>query len=84
MTRPTPAEAAARLTVPVLLVHSRQDEQIPFRHAERLQAALAANRRAEFAFMDRGRHGELPPGFESRLARFFRRALAPASREVPS
>ena len=75
ITRPSPAEAAARLTVPVLLVHSREDEQIPFRHAERLRAALAANPRAEFEFMARGRHGELPPGFEGRLARFFRRAL---------
>jgi pimeloyl-ACP methyl ester carboxylesterase len=76
ITRPSPVEAAARLTVPVLLVHSRQDEQIPFGHAERLQAALAANPKAEFEFMDRGRHGELAPGFESRLARFFRRALS--------
>jgi pimeloyl-ACP methyl ester carboxylesterase len=76
ITRPTPAEAAARLTVPVLLVHSRTDEQIPFRHAERLRAALAGNARAEFEFMERGRHGELPAGFEGRLARFFRRALA--------
>jgi len=80
MTLPTPADAAARLTVPVLLVHSRQDEQISFRHAERLQAALAANRRAEFEFMPRGRHGELPPGFESRLARFFRRALGSSAK----
>src|SRR5947209_8244714 len=80
LTRPTPAEAAARLTIPVLLVHSREDEQISFRHAERLQAALAANRRAEFEFMARGRHGELPPGFESRLARFFRRALSSSAR----
>jgi uncharacterized protein len=77
--RPTPAQAAARLTVPVWLVHSRQDEQIPFRHAERLQAALAANRRAEFDFMERGRHGELPGGFEGRLAAFFRRALGSSS-----
>ena len=76
ITRPSPVEAAARVTVPVLLVHSRQDEQIPFRHAAQLQAALAGNPRAEFEFMDRGRHGELPPGFESRLARFLRRALS--------
>ena len=81
ITRPSPAEAAARVAVPVLLVHSRQDEQIPFRHAERLQAALAANPKAEFEFMERGRHGELAPGFESRLARFLRRAL---SKEVVS
>jgi pimeloyl-ACP methyl ester carboxylesterase len=73
ITRPTPA---------VLLVHSRTDEQIPFRHAERLRAALGANTRAEFEFMDRGRHGELPAGFEGRLVRFFQRALA--GREVVS
>ena len=75
ITRPSPVDAAARLAVPVLLVHSRQDEQIPFGHAVRLRAALAANTRAEFEFIERGRHGELPVGFEGRLARFFRRAL---------
>jgi uncharacterized protein len=73
--RPSPVEAAARVTVPVLLVHSRVDEQIPFGHAERLRAALAGNPRAEFEFMDRGRHGDLGVGFEGRLARFFGRAL---------
>lgn len=77
ITNPSPADAAARVAVPVLLVHSRQDEQIPFRHAERLRAALAGNPRAEFEFMERGRHGELPAGFEGRLAQFFRRALTP-------
>ncbi|HEX9821662.1 MAG TPA: alpha/beta fold hydrolase [Methylomirabilota bacterium] len=80
ISRPTPAAAAARVTVPVLLVHSRQDEQIPFRHAERLRVALAGNAQAEFEFMDRGRHGELPADFEARLAGFFRRALTTAAR----
>jgi pimeloyl-ACP methyl ester carboxylesterase len=74
--RPTPAEAASRLAVPILLVHSRQDEQISFRHAERLRTALANNPKAEFDFMDRGRHGEMPVGFEGRLRGFFRRALS--------
>jgi len=76
ISRPAPADAAARLTVPVLLIHSRQDEQVSFRHAERLRAALAANPRAEFEFTDRGDHGARPRGFEARLAAFFRRALA--------
>lgn len=71
ITRPAPAEAAARLDIPVLLVASREDEQIPFAHAERLREALARNGRAEFLFMERGRHGELPPDFAGRLARFF-------------
>ena len=75
ISRPSPAEAAARLTVPVWLVHSRHDEQIPFSHAERLKQALAGNRRAAFEFMETGRHGELPAGFAARLATFFRRTL---------
>jgi pimeloyl-ACP methyl ester carboxylesterase len=75
ISRPRPLDAAARLAVPILLVHSHQDEQISFRHAERLRGALASNARAEFEFVERGRHGELPPGFERRLAAFFRRTL---------
>jgi len=71
ISRPAPAEAAARLAIPVLLVASREDEQIPFAHAERLARALAANPRAELLFMARGRHGALPPDFEARLAAFF-------------
>jgi pimeloyl-ACP methyl ester carboxylesterase len=82
ISRPTPAAAASLVRVPVLLVHSRQDEQIPFSHAERLRAALAGNPKAEFEFMARGRHGELPSGFEARLARFFREALVPARAAV--
>jgi dienelactone hydrolase len=76
ISRPTPAEAASRLAVPILLVHSRRDEQISFRHAERLRTALANNPKAEFDFMDRGRHGEMPVGFEGKLRGFFRRALS--------
>ena len=75
LTRPSPAEAAARLEIPVLLIHSRDDEQIPFHHAERLQRALAANPRAEFEFSATGRHGQLGGSLEQRLAAFFRRAL---------
>lgn len=75
ITRPSPLEAAARLRVPVLLVHSREDEQIPFRHAERLERALADNRAAEFVFPPRGLHGDLGPDFPQRLADFFTRSL---------
>jgi pimeloyl-ACP methyl ester carboxylesterase len=71
ITTVSPERAAATITVPVLLVASRADEQIPFAHAERLRKALAGNARAELMTTDRGRHGELPAGFESRLAEFF-------------
>ncbi|HXH85100.1 MAG TPA: alpha/beta fold hydrolase, partial [Candidatus Tectomicrobia bacterium] len=80
LTRPAPVEAAARLQIPVWLVHSREDDQIPFRHAERLREALAGNPRAEFEFMERGWHGELPPFFAARLVDFFRRSLEEETR----
>ena len=72
-----PVTAAARLSIPVYLIASRDDEQIPFGHAERLRDALSANPRAEYEFMDRGRHGFMAPDVERRLERFFLRALAP-------
>jgi len=71
ITSVSPERAAARLSIPVLLVSSRTDEQIPFSHAERLRRALAGNARAEIVTMAGGRHGELPPRFEARLAEFF-------------
>src|SRR5437867_6624889 len=71
LTTVSPERAAAAIAVPVLLVASREDEQIPFEHAERLRRALAGNPRSEFVFTDRGRHGELPRGFDASLARFF-------------
>jgi pimeloyl-ACP methyl ester carboxylesterase len=74
-----PVAAAARLSIPVYLIASRDDEQIPFRHAERLREALAANPRAEFEFMDRGRHGVMAPDVEQRLEQFFLRALSSGS-----
>jgi uncharacterized protein len=75
VTASPPAAAAARLSIPVYLIASRDDEQIPFAHAERLRGALAANPRARFEFMDRGRHGVLAPDVEQRLERFFLEAL---------
>jgi pimeloyl-ACP methyl ester carboxylesterase len=75
VTRPSPAEMAARLAIPVLLIHSRQDEQISFWHAERLRQGLAANPTAEFLFVDRGRHGELGPAVERHVLDFLRRSL---------
>ena len=71
ITQVSPERAAATLSVPVLLVASREDEQIPFAHAERIRSALANDPRNEFEFTDRGRHGELPRGFEASLMQFF-------------
>jgi dipeptidyl aminopeptidase/acylaminoacyl peptidase len=74
ITRPSPEMAAAGLTLPVQIWASRDDDQIPFAHAERLQRALAGNPRAEFHF-GRGLHNERATDFEHRLAEFFARTL---------
>lgn len=71
ITTVSPERAAPAIAVPVLLVASREDEQIPFAHAERLSRALAGNPHRELVFTDHGRHGELPRGFDASLARFF-------------
>ena len=74
-TAPSPAQAAAKLTIPAFIIASREDEQIYFGHAERLESALSRNPAAEFYFLDRGRHGELPEDFEKRLIDFFSKHL---------
>jgi len=71
----SPQTAARQLTMPVLLIASRQDELIRIHHAEALQAALRGNPAAEVLVMSHGRHGELPADFGSRLTRFFRAHL---------
>lgn len=72
----SPAGAARGLDIPVLLIHSREDEQIGFAHAERLHGALAANPRARFYFLEHGRHAELPADFTRRVTEFFTESLA--------
>lgn len=75
VTEVSPLKAAEKINVPVFLIHSREDEQIPFRHAGLFEKALSRNPRAGFYFFSRGRHGELPPDFEKRLAEFFEKSL---------
>ena len=75
ITRPAPVDAAARLAIPVLLIASREDEQIGLHHTELLRAALAGNPRADVRVLARGRHGETAAGFERSLVEFFRAHL---------
>lgn len=67
----SPQTAASNLKIPVLVMHSKQDEQIPFHHAEKLAQTLSHNPLAEFYFFDSGRHGELPLDLDQRIKTFF-------------
>jgi uncharacterized protein len=63
----SPLRAAPDITVPTLIVHSEEDEQISVRHARRLRDALAHNEQAQVYIVDAGRHGFLPHDFYDRL-----------------
>ncbi len=75
ITRPSTEQAARRLSIPVLLIHSRADDQIPFHHAERLARALAANPGARLMFGDEGYHGTLGPSLQEAVTRLFLESL---------
>lgn len=72
----SPAAAAQGTTTPVLVIHSRTDDQIPFRHALVIQAALADNPKAGVWFLESARHGESwsrhQAEYEERVRAFFR------------
>lgn len=71
----SPMKAAENLKIPVLIVHTQADNQIPIKHGYLLKEALKNDPVAEFYFPERGRHGELPPDFEERVIDFFERTL---------
>lgn len=74
-----PEKAARNLTVPILLIHSKSDQTIPFENAERLKRALKNNQKAEFFFPNQGTHGFLPEDikqeYEKKVIKFFKQNL---------
>ncbi len=74
-----PENKAAKLTVPVLLIHSKKDQTISFENALRIQKVLKNNSKSEFFFLEEGVHGGLPTylqvRYEKRVIEFFRRNL---------
>ena len=67
----SPQGVAQHVQIPILIIHSRLDDQIPFHHALLLMNALRNNQRAEFYFPETGLHGELPVDFDERAKYFF-------------
>ena len=71
----SPQDAAQYIQIPILIIHTKTDEQIPFHHAELLMNALRNNERAEFYFPETGLHGELPADFDERVKYFFEKYI---------
>lgn len=65
---------APMVNSPVILVHGRSDQIVPFHHSERLYTALPANCRAKPLFIDgmghNNVHAEVRPMFVDRLSEF--------------
>lgn len=67
---------------PVILVHGRSDQIVPFHHSERLFAALQPQCQAKPLFIDgmghNNVHAEVRPMFVDRLSEFLRTHIQPA------
>jgi dipeptidyl aminopeptidase/acylaminoacyl peptidase len=53
----SPVQAAAKIKIPVLLIHSTNDPVIPYEHAQTLQQALKNNRDLAVYVHDESGHG---------------------------
>lgn len=71
----SPAESARNLKIPILLIHSKNDDVIPFKSALLIQEALKENLRAEFWFEDNLTHGEFGREYQKRIESFFEKNL---------
>lgn len=80
----SPRIAVAGTQKPVLLIHSRDDEVIPFENAEILQEALAGDPNAEFLFSDGFQHGVASYEYAVKTKEFFLRWLGSAPQEAPA
>lgn len=70
-----PAESAKALEIPTLIIHSTNDEVIPFEHGLLLKEALSNNSRAEFWFAENLVHGQFNPDYQKRVEAFLQKSL---------
>lgn len=66
-----PVNVASHLNIPILLIHSEQDEVISFKHALFLQQALKNNPHAQVVFVKNGGHGEAIQNYQAIIREFF-------------
>ena len=71
----SPMDAASKLRIPVLIIHSTSDSVVSFDHALMLKDALKHNTKAEFWLRDNLRHGELGSDYQTRIGTFFEEFL---------
>jgi len=71
----SPSQSARTLKIPILLVHSRNDDVVSFRNALLLQDSLKNNKQTEVMFLDYENHGEQSSDFDKIVSQFFYKNL---------
>lgn len=74
--RPSPVEAIAKTSIPILLIHGKEDTQIPIENAHQLFQA-ANKETTELILFDNGDHGQslVKPSIRKSILKFFRKSL---------
>jgi len=71
----SPVKAAEKINIPVLLIHSENDQVFDIIHAQMLKEALKDNPEAEVIFTEDAVHGELGPVQQKAIEDFFKNNL---------
>ncbi len=78
----SPAESTKNLDIPILIIHSKNDEVIPFKNALLIQETLKHNPKSEFWFPARSAggeeslsHGQFGGEYQKRIEEFFEKYL---------
>jgi dipeptidyl aminopeptidase/acylaminoacyl peptidase len=71
----SPVNAITNLKIPILLIHSKADQVIPFSQALLLQKSLRNNTKTEFLFSNQLQHGELSKDNAIAIQSFFNKNL---------
>ncbi len=71
----SPAKSAEKLKMPILLIYSKQDNVVPFKHGLLLQESLRHNPQAQFIFVEDVAHGESIKDGQKIVKEFFDKNL---------
>jgi len=67
----SPADAVKNTKIPILLIHSKNDDVIPFKNAMLIEEALKNNPRAELWFQENFVHGQFDQVYQKKIMKFF-------------
>lgn len=68
----SPAKSAEKLQIPMLLIYSKHDQVVSFRHALLMQQSLSKNPRAKFIFVEDIAHGQAIKDYQNIIKQFFK------------